>query len=155
VQVKQIVVRRCQLRDACLVIQHQAQGYAAPPWGNFRQVLRERIIQAEPPLLREQHHGNRRELFADRADLEARLRPNGHGVFERGNPEALQIDGAAMPNYPERDPRDPLLAHLGANVALGRGGGIRRERRDLQQEPDSHEAGETSWPRWIGSLSHA
>ncbi len=102
-EIEELPVRRGELRNPGLVIEHQPQGDLPPTRRNFGQVFRQRIVQIQLVFVGKHHHGDGGELLPDGADLEHRLGLDRHIVLQRGDSITPDIEGPAVLHDGEGD----------------------------------------------------
>jgi hypothetical protein len=125
-QIEQLALRRRVLRNTRLVIEHQPQGDLAPAGGHLRQVPGQGVVQVQFVFVGEHHDGDRRELFADGAQLKHGARRDGHGMLERGHAIAFDVQRLAVLHHRQRNPRDVLALHFRPQITIHGGTKIGR-----------------------------
>ena len=94
-------------------------GDAAPRRRRAVEVLADRIVDAKAAFPDEQHDAGRDELLADRSDLVDGVWRGGRAALAIGDAVAGDLHDLPVLQHRERQPRDLLPLHLGADVLVG------------------------------------
>ncbi len=118
-------------------------GDAPPVRRCAREVLRQRVVEAEPAVLGEQQDAGGGELLADGAGLEDRAGRDRHAVLEVRLAVALFLDDPSVAHDQQRESRDVPGGHLRLDVVVD-DVGAERLCPEHRAEHRRHEAGNVS-----------